>query len=38
VTPESFTHGPSTQRVGWFKRGYSSGDPDACDTYNARDL
>jgi predicted metalloprotease len=30
--PERFTHGSSAQRVEWFKRGLSSGNPAACDT------
>lgn len=33
VTPESFTHGTSEQRVSWFKRGLSTGNIDQCDTF-----
>ena len=36
VVPESFTHGSSAQRVGWFKRGFSSGSPDDCNTFAPR--
>src|SRR5499433_2588776 len=38
VVPESFTHGSSAQRVGWFKRGIDSGDPGQCDTFTASNL
>jgi predicted metalloprotease len=38
VTPDSFTHGSSAQRVRWFKQGFESGDIRACDTFAARTL
>ena len=38
VVPESFTHGSSAQRVGWFKRGLASGDVNQCNTFEARAL
>ena len=38
VVPESFTHGSSAQRVGWFKRGLQSGDINQCTSFEARSL
>ena len=38
VVPESFTHGTSEQRQRWFRTGLENGDPDSCDTFNARRL
>jgi uncharacterized protein len=34
VSPESFTHGTSEQRMYWLKRGLERGTIDACDTFN----
>ncbi|MGE3472651.1 MAG: neutral zinc metallopeptidase, partial [Vicinamibacterales bacterium] len=33
VTPESWTHGSSEQRVTWLRRGLTEGTLDACDTF-----
>src|SRR5688572_6115898 len=38
VSPESFTHGTSAQRVYWFKKGFQTGDINQGDTFNAEDL
>ena len=38
VTPDSFTHGTSDQRVRWFKTGFESGDINSCDTFEAKQL
>ncbi|CAO3414116.1 KPN_02809 family neutral zinc metallopeptidase [Azospirillum argentinense] len=35
VTPDSFTHGSSTQRVQWFRTGLERGELNACDTFRA---
>ena len=34
VTPDSFTHGTSQQRVQWFTRGLESGNIQSCDTFS----
>ncbi|MBK7974737.1 MAG: neutral zinc metallopeptidase [Deltaproteobacteria bacterium] len=34
VTPESFTHGTSTQRVNWFRTGFEKGDLERCNTFD----
>jgi uncharacterized protein len=33
ITPDSFTHGSSVQRVSWFERGLESGDVNSCNTF-----
>lgn len=38
VVPDAFTHGTSEQRVRWFRQGFASGDPSACDTFAAERL
>ena len=38
VTPDSFTHGSSAQRMQWFRAGLDTGDINACDTFDAARL
>ena len=38
VTPDSFTHGSSKQRVRWFKQGFKTGDVAQCNTFRAEKL
>jgi hypothetical protein len=38
VTPDSFTHGSSAQRVRWFKQGLKSGEVLDCNTFRADTL
>jgi predicted metalloprotease len=38
VTPDSFTHGTSEQRVRWFRKGFESGDMSQGDTFNTNNL
>jgi hypothetical protein len=38
VTPDSFTHGTSAQRIRWFRRGFETGDFNQGDTFNASEL
>ncbi|RDH87548.1 MAG: hypothetical protein DIZ78_02970 [endosymbiont of Escarpia spicata] len=38
VSPDSFTHGSSKQRVKWFKIGMQSGQLKDCDTFSAKSL
>jgi predicted metalloprotease len=33
VSPESFTHGSSQQRMQWFKAGLDNGTIAACNTF-----
>ena len=38
VVPDAFTHGTSTQRIYWFKKGYTTGDINQGDTFNDASL
>jgi predicted metalloprotease len=38
ITPDSFTHGSSQQRVRWFRQGFQAGDIDSCNTFEAARL
>ena len=33
INPESFTHGSSAQRMDWFKRGFTTGSVQSCNTF-----
>jgi uncharacterized protein len=35
VTPDSFTHGSSAQRMHWFQQGFNSGSIAACNTFDS---
>ena len=35
VNPESWTHGSAANRQKWLNTGFSSGDPNTCDTFAA---
>jgi uncharacterized protein len=36
VTPDSFTHGTSEQRMSWFRKGLDTGSVTACNTFDAK--
>ncbi|MDX1400414.1 MAG: neutral zinc metallopeptidase [Kiloniellales bacterium] len=38
VVPDSFTHGTSAQRQNWYRRGFETGQLQACDTFSADNL
>jgi hypothetical protein len=38
VTPDSFTHGSSAQRVRWFKHGIETGNIGRCNTFSSEKL
>jgi uncharacterized protein len=33
INPETFTHGSSADRTGWFQRGFDGGSVDSCNTF-----
>lgn len=35
VNTDNFTHGTSAQRAAWFRKGFDSGDPRACDSFGS---
>lgn len=38
AAPDTFTHGTSEQRVRWFKKGMSTGEVKACNTFQSESL
>ena len=38
ITPDSFTHGTSEQRMRWFKRGITTGSMQSCNTFATESL
>ncbi|MGO0576159.1 KPN_02809 family neutral zinc metallopeptidase [Ornithinimicrobium panacihumi] len=38
VQPHKWTHGSSEQRMGWFMKGYETGDPRQCDVLRANSV
>jgi len=38
IVPDSFTHGTSEQRKRWFYKGFTTGDINQGDTFNAKNL
>jgi uncharacterized protein len=35
VVPDSFTHGTAAQRMGWFRKGFTTGNPQNGDTFKS---
>lgn len=38
ISPESWTHGSSAMRKYWVQKGFSSGNPNVCDTFSTDNL
>jgi predicted metalloprotease len=38
VSPDSFTHGTSQERMNWFTKGFNSGQISSCNTFDSNNL
>ena len=38
VNPDGWTHGSSKMRKYWVAKGFNSGNPNDCDTFNTNNL
>ncbi|MDH4366169.1 MAG: neutral zinc metallopeptidase, partial [Acidimicrobiia bacterium] len=38
INPETWTHGSAESRAKWFRQGFTSGDPETCDTFAASEV
>lgn len=38
INPETWTHGSADSRVKWFRQGFTTGDPEQCDTFAASEV
>ncbi len=38
TNPEQWTHGSAESRMKWFRQGFTTGDPEQCDTFAASEV